>query len=329
MQLNRLLFTILLVFLSVVTVMATTWATMLPYVQHTENGTIETHSIPYEPNRGPFGKGETIVYANGKPLYQIDEYFSEPFYTTNEGRYLIAYNFACNLHQFKNHDGNAVNIYKDGVLEHTIKYSELEVEPITLRPWELEPYGNSVWNYRTLEGEKDKLKLKMAAHPAFVEDGKLHIITLDNQLIKIEIETGQIVERGQAYETLQKDSLWAPENAHREYQRINYPKDLPRLKNGTGFDEGLSAFLGTSIPPESDASIQIYIHTLLINNKGKCEIIYASPSKNSDSSKPISFETDQELKLVIEKWAMQQTFQTTSIPKGFKKLAYSGFVYLK
>jgi len=324
MRLNRVLFTILLAFLSTSIVMATTWATMLPYVQHTENGTIETHSIPYETNRGPFGKGETIVYANGKPLYHINEYFSEPFYTTNEGRYLITYNFACNLHQFKNHNGNAVNIYRNGKLLHSVKHSELEITPKALEPWEAH-LDLETWNYQCPEKEADSLKLQMARHPAFIEDGMLFLITSDQQLIGIDIVSGKITSRNKAYETLKNRVAWAPETVLKEYGGSQFPSDLPLLKNGKTFEEGLTMYLGREASHMDDSNISVYIRSLLLNRNGQCEAINCTPFNITESD----VEYDEGLQVKIENWVLQTHFQTTTIPANFTKYCYSASLHFK
>src|SRR5690554_1900040 len=340
----RYCITIILIFLSSSS-WATTWGPVYPFVQKTENGKVKTHSIPYGVYDGPHGPGETFVYSNGNLLYSIDKYFLSPFFTTNNGQYLIEFDFHIDYHQPLGniddsgnvttepiiYDGKAVNIYKDGKLFKTIDFKELKIDNSKIK---VNNYGNQFsWNYSINDSIKNKLKMKMYQHPAFIEENKLYLISVDNQLISIEIETGNIIDRQNAFEILKLKTNWKPNTIKRKYKKVKYPDKffLPNLQNGKSIDKALSELIDmrTTEGDKDSALLQIYFHTLLINKDGKCEEVYVSPSRRSDLKNDFYDEVDKQLKTEIEKWVMGQTFNTKTIPNKFLKYKYSDFVYLK
>jgi hypothetical protein len=314
--------TFLLTFFSA-TATATTWAPIYPYTQKTEDGKVKSHSVPYGVNDGGYGPGETFVYAGGKLLYSIDKYFTAPFFTTNNGQYLIEFDFYLNYWQPMRiiddsgkvtiepivYDGKAVNIYKDGKLFKTIHFTELKIDTSKIK---INEFGNWFsWNYGLNDTTKDILKKKMYQHMAFIENDKLYLITADNQLIAIEVATGQITDRQNAYETLKQKSNWTANTAKRKFKKVKYPEKflLPELKNGKTIEQGLAELFNKqkSNGDGDSAVIIIYFHTLLINKDGKCEDVYTSPSTRIDFKRGNYIE-DPKLKIEIENWLKQQTF---------------------
>jgi hypothetical protein len=326
------------------TVFATTWAPVYPYIQKTENGKVKSHSVPYGVYDGPNGPGQTFVYANGKRLYTIEKYFDTPFFTTNNGQFLIEFDFQLNYQQpmilFDDngkeiiepilYDGKAVTIYKDGKLFQTINVNTLKIDTSKMK---VNESGNwFAWHYMVSDTTMNDLKIKMQQHPVFIENDKLYLLTADNQLIEIKITTGEITDRKNAYETLKQKSNWTPTTVKRKYQKVKYPSKflLPLLQNGETMNQGLATFLNKRITLEDSATIQLYIHTLLINKEGKCERVYVSQSKRMDQKKDfINDKEDDQLKIEIENWIKQQTYQTKTFPRDFQKFKYTDFVYLK
>jgi hypothetical protein len=326
------------------TAIATTWAPIYPYTQKTEDGKVKSHSIPYGVNDGGYGPGQTFVYAKGKLLYSIDRYFLTPFFTTNNGQYLIEFDFFLDYYQSYGimddsgkvivepiiYDGEAINIYKDGDLFKTIYFSELDIDNSKIK---VNESGNwFAWNYRLTDTINDALKNKMYQHPAFIENDKLYLITADNQLIIIDVETGQITNQGNAYETLKQKSNWIPTTFKRKYKKVKYPDKflLPELQNGKTIEQGLAELLNKRVSDgDRDSTvIKIYFHTLLINKEGKCEVVFTSPSTRNDT-KEENYVDDPKLKIEIEDWIKLQTFKTNTIPRGFPKFKYKDFVYLE
>lgn len=323
---------------------ARTWAPIYPYTRKTEDGKVKSYSVPYGVNDGGYGPGQTFVYSNGKLLYSIDKYFTSPFFTTNNGQYLIEFNFYLNYQQPSDimnesgivtmgpivYEGEAINVYKDGKLIKTINFNELNIDTSKIN---LLDVGNWFgWNYSINDTTKDVLKKKMYQHPAYIEKDKLYLITADNQLIAIEVATGQITNQQNAYETLKQKNNWTHSTFKRKYKKVKYPDKflLPKLQNGKTIDQGLAELLNkkTSYIDKDSAVIQIYFHTLLINKEGKCEDVYTTPSTRNDIKKD-NYIDDPKLKIEIEDWIKQQKFKTNTIPRGFLKFKYSDFVYLK
>lgn len=338
MRYNPLVLILLLLF--PVAAKATTWSPAYPYIQRTENGKVRSHSVPYGVRDGPYGLGQTFIYAGGKLLYTIDKYFSTPFFTTGNGLYLISFDFSLYYRgkllvddsgrMKPEYEGEAVHIYKGGQLMKTIHFSELKID--TSRIYVNSDRNFFDWNYRVSNTEKDKMKLKMYRYPTFIEHDTLYLITADDQLIAIDIASGEIVVRRDAYETLKQKADWKPTRLKREYQKVKYPEQflLPDLYDGRTFEQALATFLGTSVADRDSALIQLYVHTLLINKNGRCEDVYVSPYTRSDAQKnfpPMS--NDEVLKGKVEKWIRQQTFATKTMPTGFPKYKYSDFVYLR
>jgi hypothetical protein len=228
------------------------------------------------------------------------------------------------------YDGKAVNIYENGKLFKTIDFSELKIDTSKIK---VNEFGNWFsWNYSGVDTTKDALKKKMYQHPAFIENNKLYLITADNQLIAIEVATGQVTYQQNAFETLKQKTNWTPTTFKRKYKKVKYPDKflLPELQNGKTIDQGLAELLNKRISDgdRDSAVIQIYFHTLLINTEGKCEVVYTSPSVRKATKKD-NYIDDPKLKIEIEDWIKQQTFKTKTFPKGFQKFKYTDFVYLK
>ena len=339
----KTILSILIVF-STVQTWATTWAPIYPYTQKTEKGKVKIKSFPYDPFHGGHGPGETFVYCKGELLYSIDKYFTTPFFTYDNGKYLIEVDFYLNfqnpigiidengtIHKDPiNYDGDAIRIYENGELRNTIKFSELKIDTSRIN---INKYGNWFsWNYRSNDST-NAMKNKMDDFPAFLSDGDLHIITSDNQLVTLDIKSATQSNVPNAENYFDQKENWKPTKIKRKFHKIKYPEkfSLPKLANGKTIEQALSEFLNKE--PANDnrdsSTVQIYFHTLLINSNGACEDISVSPSTRSGVDKDFSHSYNAVLKERIEEWAMKQRFKTNTIPKSFVKYKYLDFVYLK
>lgn len=322
---------------------ASTWAPIYAYTQKTEKGKVKSISFPYGVYDGGFGPGETFVYTNGKLIYTIDKYFSNPFFTIDNGKYLIECDFLLDFipsfdgnadgengsSELTKFNGKAIYIYKEGKLINSIDLNELNIDSSKIKVNEI---GNwFTWNYSVNEAKEDALQQKMSKHSAFIENDSFFLITADNQLIEIDVTTGKVTRQENAYEILKQRSHWSPKSLKRKFKKVNYPNKflLPLLQNGKSIDESIAVLLNKNVASgDSDSAvIQIYFHTLLINKEGKCEKVYLSISIKSDSK---NANLDKlKLKIEIEEWLKQQTFKTSTFPKGFPKYKNSNFVYFK
>jgi hypothetical protein len=338
-------FIILIFIFLTVEATASEWAPVYPYIQKTENGKVKCHSFPYAGNRWPWGPGQTFVYYNEKPLYTIEKYFTNPFFTTNNGEYLIEIQFNLQLKRSNliigdkerlhagpiEYEGDAITIYKDGKLFRTISFAELHIDTSKV-------FVNNAgewfgWNYQTKGHAENGLQRKMTEHPAYTEADTLFLITADNRLININIPTGKIISSGNAFSILSLKMNWTPTPFKRKYKKTKYPEDflLPKMKDGRTIAQGLARHLSKRIAngDKDSAVVQIYFYSMLINRQGKCEEISVSPSRRSGINNDFYGGIDDQLEKEIEKWIKEQTFQTKTIPKNFLKFSYTDFVYLK
>lgn len=225
-------------------------------------------------------------------------------------------------------DGDAVTIYKDGIHFKTFSFHELHIDTSALK-FNRTGYRWFDWSYSAKD--TTYLQRKMEYSPAYLEGDTLFLIAADNQLISIKIPTGKIISRQPAYETLILHPDYPLIKLTRKIYKVRYPEGLPKLKGGKTVEHGLAELLHLQ-PSEGNqdsASLQIYFRSFLINKQGKCEDVDANPSKRSGIRNYFEHEYDHQLGDEIEKWIMQQTFVTRTIPRRLKKFQYSTLVYLK
>jgi len=153
------------------------------------------------------------------------------------------------------YNGNALKFFKNGILYKTIIFSELKIDTSKIKK-SLFVFS---WNFSTSDTMKDKLLIKMENCPAFIENGKLYLITIDNQLITVDIATAQITNWQSAYETLKQKLNWLPTIFNRDYRKVKYPETflLPTLKNGKTLAQGLAEFLNKKVSQRQEDSAVI------------------------------------------------------------------------
>lgn len=319
---------------------------ILPFVQITENGLVKCRSVPFAPFDADPSLGKTFVYSGNRLLYVIDKYFYEPFLTTEQGKYLVEFNFriyvrtttiyinrdGSSMEEKPNLEGKAINIYKDGKLFKSILFSELKIDTSRIdfklsRNW-------FDWNFKVSDSSRDEIRTKMESVPFFCDNENLFIIGSDEQLIKIDISTGSIVSKEPAYDALLKlNNNWSSGLKNRNYKKVRYPEKfyLPKLHNGKSMGKSLAKFLNNRVAKDDkDGAVhQVYIHTLLINKKGKCEDVYVSTEMRTNLKKRFTYNADNSLKSKIESWIKDQVFDTQIFPKGLLKYKYTGFLYFK
>lgn len=177
-----------------------------------------------------------------------------------------------------------------------------------------------------------KAAIRLSKNPIYVEGNSLFVLTNQNTVVKLDFVKMNIEQI--PFDKIVLDiKTFNPPKLNRKYKKVNYPEKflLPDFYNGKTFEQGLAAFLNKRVSDDSDSAVMcIYVHTLLINREGKCELVYVSPTFRNDLRKEFMyFENDIELAKEIKNWINQQTFNTKTIPKDFQKFKYSGLVYLK
>ncbi len=236
---------------------ASSYGPVYPYTQKTENGKVKIHAIPYGVHDGPYGLGETFVYSGGKLLYSIDKYFTNTVFSYGNGEFLIEIDFwprftkGRSVREFngtittppRTYDGNAAYIYKKGKLFKTIAFKDLKIDTATLRVAKYD--DDFAWWHLPDYMTKDPLKIAMDEHLAYLENGKLFLISSDNQLISIDIESGEINNTPDAYQVLKGKTTWTNSFAKRRYHKRRYGDNfyLPRLEGGKSIELSLAAFL--------------------------------------------------------------------------------------
>jgi hypothetical protein len=78
------------------------------------------------------------VFDGGRLLYSVDKYFSSPFFTCQNGRYLVTIDFLLSYRadpiiydsrqserKVAELDGGTIHVYDEGVLLKAIRFSEL------------------------------------------------------------------------------------------------------------------------------------------------------------------------------------------------------------
>jgi hypothetical protein len=318
---------------------------ILPFVQVSENGLVKCKSVPFVPFDADPSLGQTFVYSSNKLLYVIDKYFYNPFLTTDGGKYLVEFNFriyyrstaiyinkdGSSTQETPDRDGKAINIYKDGKLFKSILFSELKIDSSKI---DFTRSGNWFdWDFSVSDSNRNEIRAKMERVPFFTDHGNLFVIAADEQLIEIDLSTGKVVYKALAYEALLKLNNWSSGLKYRKYEKVKYPGKfyLPKLHNGKSIDQSLAKYLNKTVAKDDkeDAVYQVYIHTLLINKKGRCEDVYVSTEMRKDLSKQFTHNSDNSLKSMIEDWIKDQAFNTRSFPKGIFKYKYTGFLYFK
>lgn len=317
---------------------ATTWATAYPYTQRTEQGMVLCRSVPYCA-RGPFDQGETFVYRKGKLLYSIGKYISTALFTFGEGRYLIEVDFemqgsapeilwsadttTSRLPKTVAPDGASISIYDMGQPLRRIMFSELGIDGESMHRF---GFRRFTWRYGAAEPTGSQIEARMARQPAFMDGDRLCLIASDEQLIEVSIPSGAIVGRSMARETLGSRDSRRPQQVKRKYVRTKYPEKffLPKLKDGRSLDLAASSIAKIDATQDTVRipEIQVYLHTLLINRQGRCEVVHASVSEGKMGGAQHQLEQD------LSRWLQQQEFDTRTIPRGFDKFKYTGFLTL-
>jgi len=211
--------------------MATTWSPMHRYKQKTEDGAITCQSFPYGPHDGPHGLGETFVYSQGELLYSVDHYFSNLFFTADNGQYIVEFDFWLRYDMpdrlispdgsieitATSYDGVAIYIYRNGQLTKKIEVAQLVPNETDLiiypSPHRFE------WTYHRSDSAVNPLKDKMEQYPVFLEGLNLSLITADKKLVEIDIATGSIRHKGDAYQAMQQKTNWSPAWPKRKYKK--------------------------------------------------------------------------------------------------------------
>jgi len=323
----------LLIFLVFLSIGLKASSTFYPWSVKLDNK-IEIKSTPYRIYDTSV-PGETKVYKDKQLLYSIDKYLSGKVLTDKSGEFLVEINFFIYKGWFDNvvvdsagntfidnnfFKGNVINIYKNGILQKEINFEELSIDTAKVNRTDF--YFN--WN---------SSKAEFAKSSFLIVENEVKIFSVDNQIITIDLNELKL-----SYAPLLSDKVKFYSNQLAKIKRKVWKKGfpekftLPLLDNGTSLENSLAENLGKVISDycnDKDASIRIYVHTLLINKSGVCESCYVSTTHKNDTDEDFGYNADNLLKDKIESWLLNQKYQVKEIPKFMDKFGFSNFIYLK
>jgi hypothetical protein len=301
-----------------------------PYTLKLDNG-IKIRSVAYRTYDTP-DPGRSWIYKYNKLLYTIDKRLTGYLITDETGEILVEINYSLYdimidghlvdekgdsifLDRFK---GEAIRIYKKGILEKIFDFKELHIDKSLLET----NYDQFYW------GTKDE-SIKV---PAVIQNDTLRLTSIDDSEIRISLQSLNLDKRAL---TNNKHTYFTSLKSKRKIsvKKHGIPKNflLPFLESKDLIESKLADYLGfISVENERDsARVQVYIHTLLIDREGKCVQCYVTPILRNSTSVDFGYEPDGELKKKIEDWLMIQKYQTKMIPRYTDKYGFSDFIYLK
>jgi hypothetical protein len=325
--LNNLYTIFLLYFVAPNLIFANSWY-VLPWSIKTGNH-IRIESIPYRIYEGG-DLGITKVYKYNKLLYSIEKYMSSIVLISKSGEYLVNIQYGIWRKDYyksisidgngdssinmEDYSGEAIKIYKNGKEMSVYDFKYLAIDTSKL--------GKNYDQFYWLSENPFLCKF-----PVYIKDDTLNIFTIDNQILTFDLSTNKQLKPIQFDSTKGKyySTLLPKFKIKIKKKNLSEKFILPKLKNGRLIEDELADFLNleSNNNNRDSAILQIYIHTLLINREGKCEICYVSPYLRQNTS--IDFykcEQDLELNDKIENWFYQQKFQTKLIPKYTDKYVW-------
>ena len=158
----------------------------------------------------------------------------------------------------------------------------------------------------------------------FVKNDTLFVLTLENKVVRIDMNTGKIVNKQNISECQlcqQSEDMLEPET--KIYYDIKYPKAyvFPDLVHGASFRESLITSLEKiEVKEYKDADHFITVFGTIDRN-GVCEIFYIDTS--------IKEEKNEIWDNKVRAWITNQKYQTDLIPINCDKWVFKEFFYLK
>lgn len=305
-------------------------STFYPYTLKLDNG-IKIKSIAYRTYDSP-DPGMSWVYKNNKLLYTLDKRLTGYIITNETGEILVEIDFSLSDIKIDGHllnekggsvnidrfSGEAIKIYKHGELEKVFDFKDLLIDTSVVKFNHDQFYWGSI---------SEKIKV-----PAFIQNDTLRLIAIDTSEIKIALQDLTFAKKQLT------DDRYKYFASLKVKRKISVKKHglpdkflLPKLESKETIENKLANYLGyqPSDNERDSAKLQIYIHTLLIDKKGKCVQCYVSATRRESTNIDFGHEPDNELKKKIEDWLLNQKYETKLIPGWTDKYGFSDFIYLK
>ena len=272
------------------------------YDKYSEDGKYYFKSIPfYNYDQTNFGK--TIVYDSKTKieLYKIDNYLPTEAFISNTGKTLVTTTYWLWGHSdFEKQ--NLIEIFING--ESSTKYF---IDDLVTDKSKLETTSSHTLWYEKI----------------FVSNDTLYIITLEGNVVLIELTTGKIIDKIRKINCKScKDLDKIPDPKTIYYHDIKYPEDyiFPDLVTGESFRESLIAGLSkTEVKEYANCKYYIMVYGT-IDKTGNCTIFMLNASVNEIENK------DWEKQ--VSDWVTRQKYKTNLIPKNCDKWVFQEYFYL-
>lgn len=276
------------------------------YDRYSLNGKFYFKSIPFN-NFDETDFGKTIVYetATNRELYRINNYLPTESFISNTGKSLATIKY-----WMWGHSGFEKQVLIEIFIDAKPS-TQLFVDDLILNKSKLQhTVSHTLWY--------DKL---------FLTGDTLNILTLENRIIRIDLNTGKILKKDFAgknfwgKEKHSSNTLEEPKTIY--YFDIKYPEGymFPDLSSGKSFRKSLIEALNKKeVKEHSDCTYYIMIYGT-IDKSGKCEIFMLETSVNRVEN--AAFEKQ------VKDWITTQEYKINLIPQNCDKWVFKEYFYLK
>jgi len=196
-----------------------------------------------------------------------------------------------------------------------------------------EIYANE-WEECKRECDSAKLKkieIKVSTNSIYVQNNSLIILTNQNVIVKLDFS--EMAVQQIPFNTIVPDKkTFNPPKLNRKYKKVKLPDkfDEPNMKDGRSLEKGLADLFGLSILKNNEKGIFcVFIDHLVLDRNGKCVDFYGKVHDERISDYFLPESLNMEMTEKLNKWVMEQTFETKLMPKAFDRYSFLCIVHLK
>lgn len=190
------------------------------------------------------------------------------------------------------------------------------------------------WELCKRECDSVKLKeieIKVSTNSSYVQNNSLFVLTNQNVIVKLDLSE-MTVQKIPFDKIVPDKKTFNPPKLNRKYKKIKLPDkfDEPNIKDGKSFEQEVADLFGLSIPNNKEKKIFcVFINYLVLDRNGKCVDFYGKVHDERISEFLIPESVNKEMTEKLNKWVMEQTFETKLIPKAFDRYSFLCIVHLK
>lgn len=176
-----------------------------------------------------------------------------------------------------------------------------------------------------------EVELNIYENSQYIKENSLYILTNQNTVVELDFSNMRI-EQIPFDKMVPNKEQFSPPRLNRKYKKVILPDkfDEPNLKDGRSFENGIAELLSLSVPEnQEEETFCVFINSLVINKNGKCIDFYGKVHDVSISEFFTEDSINKEMTEKLEKWIMNQTFDTKLIPKKFDAYSFLCIVNLK